>query len=94
MQWWSWILTAVGVFGLWLAGRGTPWGWAVGIGAQGLWIAYALSTEQYGFLVSAGAYGWVYVTNFRKWRKRSIPEEPKIPESEKPHGVVKPWKTQ
>ena len=69
MGYWSWILTAVGVFGLWLAGRRNPLGWAVSLGAQGLWIAYALTTQQYGFLVSAGAYGWVYARNFTAWRQ-------------------------
>lgn len=67
-QWWSWILTAVGVFGLYLAGRRSPWGWAVGIAAQVLWLAYAISTEQWGFLASCFAYGWVYLRNFRAWR--------------------------
>lgn len=77
MQYWSWILTAVGVFGLWLAGRKNRLGWAVGLGAQVLWVAYALTTDQYGFLVSAGAYGWVYLTNLRKW---GYPHPPVSPE--------------
>lgn len=67
--WWSWALTAVGVFGLYLAGRKSPWGWAVGIGAQLLWFAYAVSTQQWGFVASCLAYGTVYVRNFRVWRK-------------------------
>lgn len=71
-MYWSWILTAVGVFGLYLAGRKNKAGWAVGIGAQSLWIAYALSTEQYGFLVSALAYGWVYTKNFLAWRREVL----------------------
>lgn len=66
---WSWLLTAVGVFGLWLAGRKDRRGWVVGVFAQVLWIAYALSTRQWGFLVSAGAYGWVYLRNARAWRQ-------------------------
>lgn len=64
---WSYLLTAVGVFGLWLArpGRkGAAYGWAVGIFAQLLWIAYATATEQYGFYLSACAYGYVYVLNY------------------------------
>lgn len=65
--WWSYLLMAVGVFGLWLAGRKSVWGWAVGLGAQVLWVAYALVTEQYGFLVSATVYGWVYLDNWVKW---------------------------
>jgi hypothetical protein len=67
-MWWSWILTAVGVTGLYFAGKNNKIGWAIGIGAQGLWISYALVTEQYGFLVSAFAYGFIYVKNFRAWR--------------------------
>lgn len=68
VQLWSWMLTAVGVFGLYLAGRRSPWGWAVGIAAQALWFAYAVSTRQWGFVVSCFAYAWVYVRNFRRWR--------------------------
>lgn len=64
---WSWVLTAVGVTGLYLAGRKVWWAWFVGLGAQVLWIAYALVTEQYGFIVAAFAYGWVYAVNGRKW---------------------------
>jgi hypothetical protein len=67
--WWSYLLTAVGVFGLWLAGRKSKAGWAVGIGAQGLWIAYATATRQWGFYASAVAYGAVYVCNFARWQR-------------------------
>lgn len=66
--WWSILLAAVGVFGLWLAGRKNAWGWAIGAAAQILWVVYALVTKQYGFLLSAGAYGWVYTMNLLKWR--------------------------
>lgn len=69
MAYWSYILTAVGVFGLWLAGRKSKFGWAVGLGAQALWLSYALTTEQWGFIVSAVAYGWVYSKNFLAWRQ-------------------------
>ena len=58
---WSWLLTAVGVTGLYFAGRHRRIGWAIGIAAQILWVAYALATAQHGFLVSVAAYGWVYV---------------------------------
>lgn len=68
-QLWSWGLTVVGVFGLYLAGKKSPWGWAVGIVAQILWLTYAIVTKQWGFLFSSFAYGFVYVKNFRAWRK-------------------------
>jgi hypothetical protein len=68
-MWWSYLLAAVGVFGLWLVGRYKQWWtWLVGIGAQALWVAYAIATRQWGFIVSAGAYGWVYGRNAWRWR--------------------------
>lgn len=72
---WSYLLTAVGLVGLYAAGSKKSWGWLVGLGAQGLWIAYALVTGQYGFLISAFAYGFVYARNFRAWRtpKQEVP---------------------
>jgi hypothetical protein len=69
--WWSWLLTAVGAVGLWSAGSRRSWGWGVGIGAQLLWILYALATEQYGFIVSAAVYGMVYTRNLLTWRVES-----------------------
>ena len=67
--WWSWGLTAVGVLGLYLAGKKIWWAWLIGLGAQFLWIAYALTTQQFGFIISAVAYGWVYGRNARLWKK-------------------------
>lgn len=75
---WSYSLAAVGILGIWLAGRKSLWGWAVGFGAQALWIGYALVTEQYGFIVSAGAYAAIYGRNWWKWRQelREVTHEP------------------
>lgn len=70
---WSYVLMAVGVFGLYLAGRKSKWGWAVGIAAQVLWIAYAIATQQWGFIISAIAYGAVYIKNFVTWRREEAP---------------------
>lgn len=64
---WSWLLTVVGVTGLYFAGRRRALGWAIGLAAQVLWLAYAIATQQWGFIVSAGAYGWVYAKNLRAW---------------------------
>lgn len=72
---WSYLLTAVGVFGLWLAGRKSSGGWAVGFGAQALWVAYAIATHQWGFIVSAACYGTVYARNFLSWRRTEREQE-------------------
>jgi hypothetical protein len=65
---WSWVLAAVGVVGLLLAGSSNKLGWAIGFGAQVLWIVFAVATEQYGFIASALAYGFVYARNWLRWR--------------------------
>lgn len=66
---WSWLLTAVGVTGLWIAGSRSKWGWGIGIGAQTLWFTYAVATGQYGFIVGCLFYGSMYVRNFLKWHR-------------------------
>lgn len=68
---WSFVLAGVGIFGLWLAGRRNRLGWAVGFGAQVLWVIYATATEQWGFYASAGGYGWVYARNYLAWRREA-----------------------
>src|SRR5690606_13472242 len=70
---WSLVLAAGGVLGLYLAGRKNLWGWAIGLAMQALWIAYAIVTEQYGFLLSAVAYGWVYGLNLGRWAREAEP---------------------
>lgn len=68
-MWWSWVLTAIGITGLVLAGRRVWWAWRVGLAAQPIWIAYGIATRQYGFVVSGLAYGAVYVQNNNLWKK-------------------------
>jgi hypothetical protein len=70
---WSYLLTGVGITGLYLAGRRKAWGWAVGIGAQSLWVTYAIATHQWGFIVSSVAYTVVYTKNFLAWQKPVSP---------------------
>lgn len=69
--WWSWLLTAIGVTGLWFAGNKSTYGWMIGIGVQVLWIAYAISSSQYGFLFSAAAYGYMNIRNLIKWKREN-----------------------
>lgn len=66
---WSVALAAVGILGIYLAGRKNLWGWAIGCGAQVLWIVYAIVTAQYGFILSALAYALVYGRNWYRWRQ-------------------------
>ena len=72
---WSYALAAVGILGIYLAGRRSWVGWAVGVGAQALWIIYALATSQPGFIVSAVAYAAVYGRNWWRWTHELTPPE-------------------
>jgi len=65
--WWSWLLMAVGVTGVYLSGRRLWWGWLVGVSSEVLWIAYAVTTRQYGFVVAALVYGTMFAVNARRW---------------------------
>jgi len=66
---WSWVLACIGVFGIYFVGRKTVWGWLVLLANEVIWIVYAVSTKQYGFIVSAIAYAIVYVRSFIHWRQ-------------------------
>lgn len=66
---WSWILAAIGVTGIFFVGRKTIWGWLVLLLNECLWIIYAVTTKQYGFIFAAVAYGFVYIKSYIGWRK-------------------------
>ena len=70
---WSWLLTSVGITGLFLAGSKKKIGWALGIAVQVLWMAYALATAQLGFVVSALIYAGVYARNWWRWHRETNP---------------------
>lgn len=76
---WSIILAAGGIFGIYLAGKKNNLGWLLGLMMQLLWIVYALVTKQYGFILSAIAYSLIYGKNFLSWKK----EEKEIHNSKK-----------
>lgn len=67
-QWWSWVLAAFGLTGIWLAGRKKRAGWLIGVLTQLLWITYGVTTRQWGFIVTALAYAAMYLNNWHAWR--------------------------
>ena len=66
---WSWVLAVIGVAGIFFVGRKTIWGWLILLFNEFLWIAYALVTDQYGFIFSALAYAVVYIKSYMKWKR-------------------------
>ncbi|NBR24091.1 MAG: hypothetical protein EBU08_10040 [Micrococcales bacterium] len=71
-QYWSWILAAVGVTGIYFVGRKTIWGWLVLLTNECIWIAYAFATDQYGFIFMATAYSAVYIRSYLHWRREEV----------------------
>lgn len=69
---WSWILAIIGVTGIYFVGKKTIWGWVVLSVNEVLWIIYAVTTKQYGFIVAAIAYGIVYVKSFIQWQRDGV----------------------
>lgn len=65
--WWSIILTVVGVTGLFFLTKKKWYGFAIGLGAQVLWVSYAVATRQWGFLGSCVAYGAVNLIGLNNW---------------------------
>jgi hypothetical protein len=69
MVWLSWAISAFGIVGLWIAGSGKWWGWAVALGTQVLWFVYIIGTKQWGLLPAVVAFTVVYARNLLKWIK-------------------------
>lgn len=62
---WSYLLAAVGVTGLWIAATRPRVGWWSNIAARAVWLVCGVATRQWGFLVTAVAYALVYARLLR-----------------------------
>jgi hypothetical protein len=69
MELWSWILAAIGVSGIFFVGQKSIWGWLVLLANECLWIVYAVTTQQYGFIFAALAYATVYIRSYLHWKR-------------------------
>jgi hypothetical protein len=68
-QVWSYVVTAIGILGFYLAGRKIWWAWYVNIFNQILWTMYAVVTQQWGFLLGAVFYTAVFTKNAVGWTR-------------------------
>jgi hypothetical protein len=69
MEYWSWVLAAIGVSGIFFVGQKSIWGWLVLLANECLWIVYAITTQQYGFIFAALAYATVYIRSYLHWKR-------------------------
>jgi len=65
------VLAAIGICGIFVVGQKTIWGWWVLLFNECLWIIYAITTEQYGFIVGAVAYAAVYIKSYLHWKSNA-----------------------
>lgn len=68
-QWWSFVLTGIGLAGFFLAGSKVWWAWYVNIANQFLWLAYAIVTDQWGFIIGTAFYLYVFIRNAVRWTR-------------------------
>lgn len=61
---WPWLLTGLQVLSLWSAGRARWWGWLLGGSVQLPWIAYAVMTNQIGFIPGCAISASVQIYSF------------------------------
>jgi hypothetical protein len=71
---WPWALTGLQVTALWGAGAAEWWGWPLGAAVQPPWIAYALVTDQLGFIPGCIVSGLVQTVSSLRRRPDRRPE--------------------
>jgi nicotinamide riboside transporter PnuC len=67
--WWSVCLTVGSLTCNVLIGRKQSVGWLLAVALQLLWAVYAVTSEQWGFIASALAFGVINTWNYVKWRR-------------------------
>ena len=69
---WSWVLDLIGVTGIYFVGRKTIWGWFVLCFNECLWMIYAITTHQYGFIFASLAYAATYIRSYLHWKRDEV----------------------
>lgn len=72
---WPWLLTGLQVLSLWAAGRRHWWAWLLGGAVQLPWIAYAVMTDQVGFIPGCAISASVQIYSFLHNSTRTTPTE-------------------
>src|SRR5690242_11606362 len=69
----SWLLFAIGCFGLWLSGVSPKAGWRFAIASQILaWLPYSIFTQQWGMAAMSVVFVGLYAKNLWRWRNSEM----------------------
>ena len=63
-----WVLSAITIYSMLLAGNKRRGAWAVGLVNQALWLVWIIVTSAWGLLPMNIALWFVYSRNYMKWR--------------------------
>lgn len=62
------VLSIWGALGMYIAGKGQWKGWAMGLAAQPIWLAFAFAVDSWPLAFSPLLYGTVYARNLWRWK--------------------------
>jgi len=68
-QVWSWLLATMGIVGIFFVGKKKWEAFVWLFCVECLWVVFAISSKQYGFILGSVFYNIVYVKNVIRWRK-------------------------
>lgn len=69
MDFWSYGLALLGIGQIVLTGQKKRIGWLLGLATSCVWVAFALVTKQYGFLISSAVFASIHIRNWIEWGK-------------------------
>lgn len=64
-----WVMSAITIWSMWLAGNKSTLAWKIGLANQVLWLAFNIHFKVWGFLPTTLFLVYVYTRNLIKWRR-------------------------
>ena len=71
MKYLPWVMSAVTITQMYLAGSQKRSAWALGLANQVLWVAFSVSVQAWGLLPLSGALVIVYTRNWIRWGRKA-----------------------
>lgn len=62
-----WVMSALTIWTMYLAGNKARLAWQIGLGNQALWAIFIVTTHQWGLAPMCAAITFVYARNLLKW---------------------------